>query len=208
MWQHFNWQEHIDNSKDVKICNYFFWSDHIYKIHCLQNLRRGNLLLHRRFLVMPYIPSILLALILAIFFVKVVLTFSFPWIIINIKVIWKSKRGQILIPWRGGLVSFQLFPLFQLKEMIPRKELSSTLQNSWLKNDNRTDTQGQHMRDYLEKNMVTTTNFIEMTENTPNQGDLLSTKRKCPRKCLLCLPQNTDTDWNCLRTIPTGSMCG
>lgn len=72
----------------------------------------------------------------------------------------------------------------------------------------RTDTQGQHMRDYLEKNMVTTTNFIEMTENTPNQGDLLSTKRKCPRKCLLCLPQNTDTDWNCLRTIPTGSMCG
>lgn len=33
------------------------------------------------------------------------------------------------------------------------------------------------MRDYLEKNMVTTTNFIEMTENTPNQGDLLSTKR-------------------------------
>lgn len=41
----------------------------------------------------------------------------------------------------------------------------------------RTDTQGQHMRDYLEKNMVTTTNFIEMTENTPNQGDLLSTKR-------------------------------
>lgn len=42
---------------------------------------------------------------------------------------------------------------------------------------NRTGTQDQHMRGYLEKNMVTTTNFIEMTESMPNQGDLLSTKR-------------------------------
>lgn len=41
----------------------------------------------------------------------------------------------------------------------------------------RTGTQDQHMRGYLEKNMVTTTNFIEMTESMPNQGDLLSTKR-------------------------------